>query len=159
MRITKLFNTQANAVPNVIVDKSLNEYKIFARKHVQLHIIMSDLANETKCSTYWLDSQIEIDKDTTFNKYIACLSQIISLALDNNHSDMDDITISDSEYCLSDQFLNLFIDINDLIMSPSKDHFVTILEDFLTLGKSLGFSEEMIINGFCESKNKMTVAL
>lgn len=159
MKIAKLFKTQANSISNVVIDESLSKYKLFARKHVQLHIIMSELANETKCSTYWLDNQTEINKESTFNKYIACLIQIISLALDNNYSDLDEITVAVSEYCLSDQFLNLFIDINDLIMSPSKDHFVTILEDFFSLGNSLGFSEEMIIDGFCSYKDKVKIAL
>ena len=43
---------------------------------------------------------------------------------------------------------NLYIDINDLIISPSEDHFLTLLEDTLILGVSLGYSEEEIIGSF-----------
>ncbi|MFR3522834.1 MAG: dUTP diphosphatase, partial [Clostridia bacterium] len=53
-----------------------------------------------------------------------------------------------NDYCLSDQFLNLYIDINDLIISPSTDHFFTLLEDSLSLGVTLGYSEEEIFNSF-----------
>ena len=45
-------------------------------------------------------------------------------------------------------FLNLFIDINDLIISPSTDHFNTLLEDVLSLGVTLGYDEEQISKAF-----------
>ena len=156
MHVANLFNTQKKLIDNVVIDKTLSEYKVFARKHLQLHIKMSDLANETKCSTYWIDTQCTLDKTINLEKYIACLRDIISLALDNNYDDIDEIDLEPSEYCLSDQFLNLYIDINDLVMSPSRDHFITILEDYLSLGLSLGFNEELIENEFC---NTIKVAL
>ena len=56
--------------------------------------------------------------------------------------------IKSAEDCLSDQFLNLYIDINDLIISPSEDHFLTLLEDTLILGVSLGYSEAEILSAF-----------
>nr|WP_321835564.1 dUTP diphosphatase [Clostridium butyricum] len=53
-----------------------------------------------------------------------------------------------NDYCLSDQFLNLYIDINDLIASPSMDHYQTLFEDLLSLGLTLGFSEDEISGQF-----------
>lgn len=151
MHIANLFSTQKELINTIVIDKSLSEYKVFARKHLQLHIKMSDLANETKCSTYWIDNQSTFDQNSTLEKYITCLRDIVSLALDNNYDDINEINLAPSEYCLSDQFLNLYIDINDLVMSPSKDHFITILEDYLSLGLSLGFTEEIIENEFCKN--------
>lgn len=151
MHIANLFSTQKELINTIVIDKTLSEYKVFARKHLQLHIKMSDLANETKCSTYWIDNQHTFNSNSTLEKYITCLRDIISLALDNNYDDITNINLAPSEYCLSDQFLNLYIDINDLVMSPSKDHFITILEDYLSLGLSLGFNEEVIENEFCKN--------
>ena len=156
MNITDLFELQKKVNNNINIDPSLTAYKVVARKNLELHVKMSDLANETKCSTYWIDTQCTLDKTRTLEKYIACLRDIISLALDNNYDDIDEIDLEPSEYCLSDQFLNLYIDINDLVMSPSRDHFITILEDYLSLGLSLGFNEELIENEFC---NTIKVAL
>ena len=56
--------------------------------------------------------------------------------------------IKPNDYCLSDQFLNLFIDLNDLIISPSEDHYITLIEDFISLGITLGYSDSKISNGF-----------
>lgn len=159
MDITNFFKVQKNITNNRIIDESLSEYKVFARKHLQLHIKMSDLANETKCSTYWINDTTTFNKKSTFNKYITCLREIISLALDNDYENLSEIEVIPSEYCLSDQFLNLYIDINDLVMSSSLDHFVTILEDFLSLGLSLGFTEKDIEHEFCNNIDNIEMAL
>ena len=81
-------------------------------------------------------------------KYTDFLTHIINLGLDKHYIDSYDITLRPNDYCLSDQFLNLYIDINDLIISPSVDHFFTLLEDVLSLGITLGYSEEEIFNSF-----------
>ena len=161
MQISNLFKIQKNLNKKILIDSTLSDYKLFARKHLQLQIKMSDLANETKCYKYWLDDDCALNKDLIFKKYIACFKQILSLGLDNNYDDDDvnDVVFQPSEYCLSDQFLNLYIDINDMIISPSKDHFVTLLEDYLSLGISLGLSEQMIIDGFYEHENIEKIAL
>lgn len=149
MKISHLYEIVKNENNKLVIDTSLSEYKILARKHLQLHIAMSDLANETKCYKYWFDDKEDVlEKEIILEKYISCFRQILSLGVYNNYSDIDDIDIELSEYCLSDQFLNLYIDINDLVISPSKDHFITLTEDFLSLGISLGFTEKMITKNF-----------
>lgn len=159
MKISKFFKVQQELTNEPIIDATLSDYKLLARKHVQLHIKMSDLANETKCSTYLINDESTMNKKLTFRKYISCLRQIISLALDDDKNDIDEIKFELSEYCLSDQFLALYIDINDLIISPSKDHYITLLEDFLSLGISLNYSEQMITDGFLELNRNIQVAL
>ena len=109
---------------------------------------MSELANETKCYKYWIDDNFTVEKSNVFDKYISCFRQVLSLGIDKGYDNIECITIQPSEYCLSDQFLNLYIDINDLLISSSEDHYVTLLEDFLSLAISLGFSEQDIIDGF-----------
>lgn len=157
MHIANLFEMESKSTNNLIIDSNLNEYKILARKHVQLHIALSDLANETKCYQYWIDEKTILNDDEILKKYIYCLKQIISLGLYNSYNDIDIIDIEPSEYCLSDQFLNLYIDINDLVISPSKDHFITLTEDFLSLGISLGFTEKLINDGFCNCKQHIAL--
>ncbi|MBD7912590.1 MULTISPECIES: dUTP diphosphatase [Clostridium] len=151
MHIANLFKIQENKCNDLVVDNTLSEYKITARKHLELHIAMSDLANETQCYRYWIGNEKVLDDNMIFHKYITCFKHLISLGLYNKYGDMDEIDIELSDYCLSDQFLNLYIDINDLMISPSKDHFVTLTEDFLSLGISLGFTEKMIIDEFNNS--------
>ena len=151
MNLQNFFKVQDEANRLLVMDTSLNEYKLTARKLLSLHIKLSDLANETKCFRYWKEDDIKISKDTVISKYIDCLCHILTIGLDKNYSDLKEIELNPNDYCLSDQFLNLFIDLNDIIISPSKDHYKTLFEDFLSLGVSLGYSE-IIIDDMFNSK-------
>ncbi|NLK95458.1 MAG: dUTPase [Clostridiales bacterium] len=160
MKICKFFTIQKELVDHIVIDESLSEYKLFARKHLQLHIKMSDLANETKCSTYWIDNnENNFDKDSVLEKYIICLQQIIVLGIDNKYDDLDEINVEPSEYCLSDQFLNLYIDINDMIISPSRDHYITLLEDYFSLSFNLGLTFDEILDKFSKINSNLKIAL
>lgn len=141
MNITTLFEDQMKKNENVIIDTNLNEYKLSARKNLELHIKLSALADETKCYKYWKDSNNSLCKDAIFQKYLDCLSLILTMGLDRDYSDVTTVTLKPNDYCLSDQFLNLYIDLNDIIISNSKDHYLTLLEDFISLGITLGYSE------------------
>lgn len=154
MDISNLFKIQADADNQLMVDPSLSEYKLFARKHLQIHIELSALANSTQCYKYWIDNSLDYDSSLVLKKYIACLKQILSLGIKNNYNDIINVPVIPSDDCLSEQFLSLYIDVNDSIISPSKDHFLTLLEDFLSLGNSLGFSEDTIKNNFCNENSE-----
>lgn len=156
MKISNLFKIQAENNSSLEVDNTLTDYKLFARKSLQLHIELSALATETQCYKYWVHSDEDSDKQFIFEKYISCLKQIFSLGLDNEYNYIEEAKIIPAESCLSDQFLSLYIDLNDMIISPSEDHFLTLLEDYLTLGLSLGFSEDNIIKGFSKYSNIKT---
>lgn len=148
MNIISLFEVQREKNKQIAIDKNLNQYKLSARKHLELHIKLSSLADETKCYKYWLDDNSEIDKEIIFKKYLDFLSQVLVIGLDSNYANITEIKVLPNDYCLSDQFLNLYIDINDLIISPSEDHYLTLLEDFISLGVTLGYSENKIIDSF-----------
>lgn len=151
-----MFKLQKTQNTLLALDSSLDDYKLTARKTLELQIKIGELANITDCYTYWIGEKLTLNKELIFSKYISCLKQVISLGLDKNYDDVDQIVMQPSEYCLTDQFLNLYIDINDLMISPSKDHFITLTEDYLSLGISLGYCEHEIIHSFC---NPLTIAL
>jgi len=126
----------------------LSQYKLWARKHLELQVKLSSLAEETKCYKYWIDDGLNLNKETVFIKYADFLTHVINLGIDKHYIENYEVLLRPNDYCLSDQFLNLYIDINDLIISPSTDHFFTLLEDSLSLGVTLGYSEEEIFNSF-----------
>ena len=84
------------------------------------------------------NKELVIDSNLNENKNYTCLKKLI---------------VKPNDYCLSDQFLTLLIDVNDLIISPSIDHYKTLFEDFISLGISLGFSinqiEEIFFKNDC----------
>ena len=148
MNITSLFQIKREQNKQIVIDKNLNQYKVSARKHLELHIKLGSLAEQTQCYKYWLDDISKPNKEIIFEKYLDCLGQVLTIGIDSDYSDIEEIKVLPNDYCLSDQFLNLYIDINDLIISPSKDHYQTLLEDFISLGITLGYSENKIIESF-----------
>lgn len=148
MNIKPLFEKQSEKNSKLKIDPSLNEYKLSARKNLELNVKLSYLADETKCYKYWIDGDTDINRDIVFQRYLDLFSQILTLGLDKDYVDSYNVTVVESDYCLSDQFLNIYIDINDLTISPSEDHYQTLLEDFISLGLTLGYSQQKIIDTF-----------
>lgn len=148
MNILSLAEYQKDKSAKKIIDTSLSDYKLAARKHLELQVKLSFLAQETSRYKYWIDNKSQLNHDVIFEKYIDFLAHVINLGLYKNYLSSYELNLKPSDYCLSDQFLNLFIDINDLIISPSTDHFNTLLEDVLSLGVSLGYDEEQINKAF-----------
>lgn len=148
MNIISFFKLQKEKNKKIIIDNNLSDYKIWARKHLELHTKLSYLADETKCYKYWISEDEPMDKSILFERYLDCFSHIINLGLDRHYDHIEEILIKPNDYCLSDQLLNLFIDLNDLIISPSEDHYITLVEDFISLGITLGYSESKIKESF-----------
>lgn len=148
MDISKFFEKQKINTKDLIIDSSLSDYKVWARKYLQLHTKLSALAEKTQCYKYWVSNDEAEDTKVIFNSYIDALANILNVGMEKNYDTVTEIAVKPNEYCLSDQFLNLFIDLNDLIIAPSLDHYITLLEDFMSLGLTLGYSEDEITNSF-----------
>lgn len=148
MNILSLAESQKGKYTNKIIDNSLSDYKLAARKHLELQVKLSSLAQETSCYKYWIDNKSELNMAVIFEKYIDFLAHVINLGVEKKYLDSYELNLRPNDYCLSDQFLNLYIDINDLIISPSADHYTTLLEDVLSLGITLGYNEEQINEAF-----------
>lgn len=148
MDIQNLFKIQENKNANIILENSLSDYKISARKYLLLHVKLSSIAEESKCFKFWKGDIPNVSIDKVLSSYTEALSLILTIGIDKGYSNIEKIQLKPDDHCLSDQFLNLFVDLNDLIISPSQDHYVTLFEDFLSLGISLGFSENKIKEKF-----------
>lgn len=156
MELDNFFIQQDKFNKELVIDSNLNDYKVATRMYLALQVKISELADETKCFIYWNDSnKSRVSKQLVLEKYIDCLKQILTIGLNKNYTCLKKLIVKPNDYCLSDQFLTLLIDVNDLIISPSIDHYKTLFEDFISLGISLGFSinqiEEIFFkNDFCK---------
>lgn len=157
MNVQPMFEMQKRFNDTLAINSELDSYKLRARKNLQFQITLGELANETICFNYLLKTTKVIDIDKIFNKFIVCISQVLTLGIDHNYDYISSIDMNPNDYCLSDQFLNLYIDINDLIASPSMDHYQTLFEDLLSLGLTLGFSEDKISSQFENDLDLMSV--
>jgi len=157
MNIQPLFKVQKKYNDSLPINDELTSHKLQVRKNLEFQIMLGDLANETACFNYLTKKINPINITAIFNKYITCLSQALTLGIDHKYTDLIAVSINPNDYCLSDQFLNLYIDINDLIVSPSMDHYLTLFEDLLSLGLTLGFSESQIQNEFIKDLDHLVI--
>lgn len=157
MNIQPLFEVQKKYNDSLPINDELGPYKLQVRKSLEFAISLGDLANETNCSNYLLTRTTPVNITEIFNKYINCISQVLTLGIDYKYTDLIAVSMSPNDYCLSDQFLNLYIDINDLIASASMDHYLTLCQDLLSLGLTLGFSEAQIQNQFIKDLDNLII--
>ena len=157
MNIQPLFKVQKKYNDSLPINEELDSHKLHVRKNLEFEIILGDLANETICFNYLTKRTKPVNLNAIFNKYITCISQALTLGIDHTYTDLIAVSINPNDYCLSDQFLNLYIDINDLIGSPSMDHYLTLFEDLLSLGLTFGFSKSQIEYEFIKDLDNLKI--
>lgn len=144
MKLSELFSMQDSFNKNVLKIVANHEHEIKYEKILALQVKIAEMANETNCFKY-CNLQKSYDKNVLIKKYVDCLHFIISLGLDNEFTP-DEIGVKTSTLNLTSQFENLYIDINDFVVSSSYDNYITLIEDFLSLGSTFGFSEDEILH-------------
>lgn len=159
MNLIKFYEHQGKNISHIILDPKISDSKISTRKYLMLNVKLGNLANETQCFKYWIDTEFKLKRDGILNKYIDCLAHILTIGMDKKYDDISEVSIEPNDCCLSDQFLTLYVDINDMMVSCSKDHFKTLLEDFLSLGHSLGFTDSQIEEAFFKENSLYETAL
>lgn len=157
MNIQPLFEVQQKYNNNLPINEDLDLHKLRVRKNLEFTIAIGELASETNCFNYLVKKTSPVNLTKIFNKYIACISQALTLGIDYKYTDLIAVSMSPNDYCISDQFLNLYIDINDLISSPSMDHYLTLFEDLLSLGLTLGFPESQIQDQFIKDLDNLII--
>ncbi len=151
MNLNKLFQLQHNLDERIIAEHDLYNESLFSKKVLALQVEISELANETRCFKFW-STKGPSDKNTILEEYVDCLHFILSLGLEKNYVNLEPIML-DHNNDLTETFLNIYIDINDFVVCSSKDNYKTLFEDFLSLGRNLGFTSEEVENAYFEKNN------
>ncbi|MFD3155452.1 dUTP diphosphatase [Haloimpatiens sp. FM7330] len=145
MNLNELFRLQNTLDERITKEHNLSE-PLLSKKILALQVELGELANETKCFKFW-SKKPPCNKNIILEEYVDCLHFILSIGIEKNFIDIN-LNSYHTDSPLTDQFHNLFIDVNDFIVCNSKDHYITLFEDFLTLGFSLNFSNDDIKKGY-----------
>lgn len=151
MQFNDLFLLQRKLDSHIAEEHCLDN-TILSKKILALQVEVGELANETRCFKFWSNKKAS-SKDVILEEYVDCLHFILSIGLDKKYETLD-IPLINSDASITDQFLNIFIDINDFVTCSSKDHYLTLFQDFISLGFSLNFTTDDIKNGYLK-KNKI----
>lgn len=151
MNFSKLFKLQENLDNHILQQRGLDNKSLTSKKILALQVEIAELANETRCFKFW-SNKGPSNKSIILEEYVDCLHFILTLGLEKQFNDIE-IETKELQYDITAQFLNLYVDINDFIVSSSRDHYLTLFEDFLSLGKSLGFSIDEIEEAYIEKNS------
>lgn len=143
MNLTNLFELQENLDEVIRKEHGLEGELLLSQKTLALQVEIGELANETKCFKFWIDNKVSNSK-VILEELANSLYFILSLGLEKSFNDIEDIQLKNSRCNINSQFLNIYVDINDFLVCSSKDHYITLFEDFLSLGSSLGYSPSEI---------------
>jgi dimeric dUTPase (all-alpha-NTP-PPase superfamily) len=146
MDLKKLFDLQRELDSRISKEHHLEEESLFSQKALALQVEFGELANETRCFKYW-STKKPSPKNIIIEEYVDCLHFILSIGLDKNFDNVE-LSRSCSINKTTDQFLDLFIDMNDFLICSSIDHYTTLFEDFLSLGLNLGFTDKEIEDAY-----------
>ena len=151
MNLDELFRLQMELDKKIVEQHALENRSLVSEKILALQVEIGELANETRCFKYW-STKKPSDKNVILEEYVDCIHFLLSIGIEFNFTDISvDAFVSDSR--LTDQFINIYIDLNDFIICSSKDHYSTLFEDFLSLGLSIGLSEEDILDYYHRKNN------
>ncbi|MBU3210288.1 dUTP diphosphatase [Clostridium algidicarnis] len=146
MNLQYLFKLQKDLNEKIYASKNLDKSIPNSKNFLALLVELGKLANETKSFEYWSDAKPS-KTGVLLDSYIDCFHLILTLGLDKLYTNISP-KLKPNDYNISEQFLNLYVDINDLMVTSSKDHYTTLFEDFLSLGIRLGFSLNQIENSY-----------
>lgn len=151
MKFSTLFKLQEDLDKRIRHQRGLDNKSLISQKLLALQVEIAELANETRCFKFWSDKGPS-NKDVILEEYVDCLHFILTLGLEKQFTDVN-VETKEVQYDITAQFLNLYVDINDFIVSSAKDHYITLFEDFLSLGKSLGFSTTEIEEAYLKKNS------
>jgi dimeric dUTPase (all-alpha-NTP-PPase superfamily) len=146
MNFKRLFELQKELDYRILDQHDLRDKPLLQKKVLALQVELGELANETRCFKYWSEKKPS-DVDTILEEYVDCLHFILSIGIEKDFTDVN-LDVKHVDYPLTDHFLNLYIDVNDFVICSSKDQYLTLFEDFLSLGLSLGFNKEQIQDAY-----------
>lgn len=146
MNLKNLFDFQKELDQKIKIQHNLQNSTLLSKKILALQVEIGELANETRCFKFW-STKKSSPSDIVLEEYVDCLHFILSIGLEKKF-ETDSLELKKTDCDLTEQFINLYVDINDFIVCSSKDHYITLFEDFLSLGFSLGFTENDIEDGY-----------
>ena len=152
MNLQKLFQMQSILDHRIQAEHHLEGVPLLNKKILSLQVELGELANETRCFKFW-STKKPSSNNLILEEYVDCLHFILGLGIEKNFQDIT-LDVKDITCELSQQFLNLYINVADFTSCSSISNYLNIFHNFLSLGKNLGFCEDDIESAYLY-KNKI----
>ncbi|MFZ4450621.1 dUTP diphosphatase [Salibacterium aidingense] len=138
----QLFSIQRQLDDRILRQHSLNRDAIYADKMLALQVEIGELANETRCFKYWSKKPAS-DPEVILEEYVDGLHFILSLGIDGGWEDVPERKTK-AVPTLTDQFHYIYNAAAVLHNEFTEEHFFILFQEYLELGRLLGFTEKEI---------------
>ena len=149
MNFEKLFETQKQLDEKIYENRKINN--LTEKKQLALNVELGELANELpEIFKYWSNKKNNYKK--ALEEYVDCLHFILSIGIDLN----EHLNARKYELLLQENKYYTNADIRMLILKLQSFGYgyLTVLNDFLKLGKAIGFTYSQIEYAYYK-KNKV----
>lgn len=154
MNLNNLYNLQRNLDIKISENHNLVNDTLISHKILALQVEVGELANETRCFKFWSLKEPS-PKNVILEEFVDCLHFILSIGL---YLKLDDLTTNDLSVIndgidLTERFLRFFDSISLLKNNYSKENYIRMFSEFLSLGKQLDFEANEIEDAYLYKNN------
>jgi dimeric dUTPase (all-alpha-NTP-PPase superfamily) len=151
LQLEKLFSMQRKLDERIVAEHQLKE-NLIAERTLALQVELGELANETRCFKFW-SIKPSSARNIILEEYVDGIHFILSLGLSYEYENINPQSLR-KECSLVQQFQTVYETISELSKHPTKETYLNLFNEYLTLGKLLGFNEQEIQEAY-EEKNKV----
>lgn len=143
---------QAELDKYIVRKHDLVEKDLFNEKYLALLVELGELANETRCFKFW-STKPRNEISVILEEYVDNIHFILSLGIEKGYL-FETITLESHTASETEQFNRVFAACTAFHQDPTQFNYMKLFENYLQLGKILGFSESDIQQAY-KQKNEI----
>lgn len=153
MLLTTLFELQKELDTRIEKEHGLEQADLMDKKIMALLVELGELANETRCFKFW-SKKPAAPRDVILEEYVDGVHFILSIGLELKIQEQVNLDPIDENKDLVEQFQQVFASIIDFRKQLNFETYHKIFNEYIKLGKLLGFSVEDIEEAY-KMKNEV----
>lgn len=136
----QLYSMQEKLDSYINENHNLEGKDLFNERYLAFLVELGELANETRCFKFWSNKKRSEDA-IILDEYVDGVHFLLSIGIEKGFRyERDQIVVHETNE--TNQFNNIFIQATLFKQDSSEENYNILFEDFLKLGKILGYSEE-----------------
>ena len=156
MILNEMIDLQKILDYKILSERELDSQETMPDRLLALYVEIGECANEWRGFKYWSDDQ-EARRPKMLEEYVDNTHFIVSVGNHYGYIESDknyEPTPFHENISVTNQFLDIFLCLTELISYPRKEVFEELLLRFLALGKMVNFSENQILAAY-RKKNEV----
>ncbi|MDW4527611.1 dUTP diphosphatase [Rossellomorea marisflavi] len=148
----QLLNMQNELDRHIEREHGLQDADLVDKKILALLVELGELANETRCFKFW-SKKAPSDQAVILEEYVDGIHFILSLGIEIGIRSIDEPEVLE-EGDPTEEFLKVYSEVNRFSEERSIENLLALFQQFLQLGRVLGFKSEDIFKSYLK-KNEV----